>query len=490
VHRGFVVFPVFTVLARSRVVARTRLLGCLLVLVACGGPPPPRPHRPERPPDPFLEKHEAWVYVDEQRYVVADTCGMGPYEIVFPERAADDPRFAYGRRLVFLVYGPRKLSIDNRVETRRVQTGIHVSGDEIATEHLACRAGDGVPVGTVTGTARAGGTAQPVARVGAPAAPRNWHLALDAPSDALPKLAPHDGPAPRSPQLQQSGAMVFFPQGNPYYYADEYWSQRHVGEATAAVRLRFWFPMPSDLRGMVFRVIEEALVPEELPDYAADFARRVAMVTQRHDDERPAQRRAFEERLAHCEAFPDDATRCRAGRVSMSIPPPPRAEVRPKAPPGDDLAWVPGYWSFDDELADFVWISGTYVVRPKRPVVVAAAPVASPPVASPPVASPPVASPPVASPPVVVEPARELDAAIAAAPAPKVEAVAPPPPAVAAQPNAVWVAGHWVLVGRTWRWTPGAWINGPVGTRFRAPVVHVRNQLRIYLPGGWVRLGS
>jgi len=417
--------------------------------------------------------------------VVADTCGMGPYEIVFPERAADDPRFAYGRRLVFLVYGPRKLSIDNRVETRRVQTGIHVSGDEIATEHLACRAGDGVPVGTVTGTARAGGTAQPVARVGAPAAPRNWHLALDAPSDALPKLAPHDGPAPRSPQLQQSGAMVFFPQGNPYYYADEYWSQRHVGEATAAVRLRFWFPMPSDLRGMVFRVIEEALVPEELPDYAADFARRVAMVTQRHDDERPAQRRAFEERLAHCKAFPDDATRCRPGRVSMSIPPPPRAEVRPKAPPGDDLAWVPGYWSFDDELADFVWISGTYVVRPKRPVVVAAAPVASPPVASPPVASPPVASPPV-----VVEPARELDAAIAAAPAPKVEAVAPPPPAVAAQPNAVWVAGHWVLVGRTWRWTPGAWINGPVGTRFRAPVVHVRNQLRIYLPGGWVRLGS
>lgn len=27
-------------------------------------------------------------------------------------------------------------------------------------------------------------------------------------------------------------------------------------------------------------------------------------------------------------------------------------------PEGDDVAWIPGYWAWDDERNDFLWVSG------------------------------------------------------------------------------------------------------------------------------------
>src|ERR1700722_3927988 len=40
-------------------------------------------------------------------------------------------------------------------------------------------------------------------------------------------------------------------------------------------------------------------------------------------------------------------------------PPAPAAEVPPtEKPEGDDVNWVPGYWSFDDDAKTFVWVSG------------------------------------------------------------------------------------------------------------------------------------
>lgn len=33
-------------------------------------------------------------------------------------------------------------------------------------------------------------------------------------------------------------------------------------------------------------------------------------------------------------------------------------------PDGDDIAWIPGYWAFDDERKDFLWISGVWRALP------------------------------------------------------------------------------------------------------------------------------
>jgi hypothetical protein len=46
--------------------------------------------------------------------------------------------------------------------------------------------------------------------------------------------------------------------------------------------------------------------------------------------------------------------------------PPPMIEEMPPAhrPSGDDIAWIPGYWGWDDERNDFIWISGVWRAVP------------------------------------------------------------------------------------------------------------------------------
>src|SRR4051812_18638656 len=40
-------------------------------------------------------------------------------------------------------------------------------------------------------------------------------------------------------------------------------------------------------------------------------------------------------------------------------PPDPVAEVPPdQRPEGDNVVWVPGYWSWDQDASDFLWVSG------------------------------------------------------------------------------------------------------------------------------------
>src|SRR5262249_32613707 len=40
-------------------------------------------------------------------------------------------------------------------------------------------------------------------------------------------------------------------------------------------------------------------------------------------------------------------------------PPDPVPEMPPEQKPdGDHVIWIPGYWAWDDETADFLWISG------------------------------------------------------------------------------------------------------------------------------------
>lgn len=418
--------------------------------------------------DPWQVAYEHWEDVESHAYVYSERCGVGPFEVSIPVRAEDDARFTYGRRMLLLVYGPRALSLDNRVETTsRTQTGIAMLNDETAAEHLECRAGGegDVPVATATTTV----TVPPPKRGEGQVAEKKWYRAITAESGELPKLAVYDGVLPPGPP-RNSGAIAIFPRGNPFYYADEYWSNRLSGSPAVGISLRFWARRPSNLSGMVFRVVEQRLVANHpSPGYAEDFARRVAAVEAHRKATQPeVNRRAAEsdeQRRVRCEADPK-RPECE-DRVRGRIPPPPQAEVRPKRPTGD-VDWVPGYWSWEDAIEDWSWIAGTYVVR-APPKVAVVAPV----------------EPPAAAPPPVVEAPREIEAKIEAPPPPKVEVLPPPPPMP--PPNTVWVAGHWELVGTAWRWRAGAWLVAPAGTRYRPPAIRTRGAIRLYVPGRWFR---
>lgn len=50
-----------------------------------------------------------------------------------------------------------------------------------------------------------------------------------------------------------------------------------------------------------------------------------------------------------------------AGAVITRTPYDPIAELPPDyRPEGDNVAWIPGYWSWDDDRSDFIWVSGIW----------------------------------------------------------------------------------------------------------------------------------
>src|SRR5262245_19752519 len=50
-----------------------------------------------------------------------------------------------------------------------------------------------------------------------------------------------------------------------------------------------------------------------------------------------------------------------AGPVVPKQPPDPIAEVPPdQRPEGADVQWLPGYWAWDSDRNDFLWVSGVY----------------------------------------------------------------------------------------------------------------------------------
>src|SRR5436305_945434 len=53
------------------------------------------------------------------------------------------------------------------------------------------------------------------------------------------------------------------------------------------------------------------------------------------------------------------------GPVVSKAPPAPVEEAPPQEKPeGDNVSWIPGYWSWDDEAADFLWVSGFWREEP------------------------------------------------------------------------------------------------------------------------------
>src|ERR1043165_8559728 len=53
------------------------------------------------------------------------------------------------------------------------------------------------------------------------------------------------------------------------------------------------------------------------------------------------------------------------GEIVTKAPPEVIEEMPPdEKPEGENVAWIPGYWAWDDERSDFVWISGTWRALP------------------------------------------------------------------------------------------------------------------------------
>src|SRR5207253_5149589 len=47
-------------------------------------------------------------------------------------------------------------------------------------------------------------------------------------------------------------------------------------------------------------------------------------------------------------------------------PPDPVPEEPPnQKPQGDNVEWIPGYWAWDQDKSDFIWISGVWRVAPQ-----------------------------------------------------------------------------------------------------------------------------
>ena len=58
------------------------------------------------------------------------------------------------------------------------------------------------------------------------------------------------------------------------------------------------------------------------------------------------------------------------GSVAPKAPPAPIEELPPdERPEGGNVAWIPGYWAWDDERSDFLWVSGIWRSATTRPAV-------------------------------------------------------------------------------------------------------------------------
>jgi hypothetical protein len=65
------------------------------------------------------------------------------------------------------------------------------------------------------------------------------------------------------------------------------------------------------------------------------------------------------------EAFATPAAEPRATQPVSKKPPTPLEEMAPDDKPEGDVAWISGYWAWDDDRTDFLWVSGCWRQRPR-----------------------------------------------------------------------------------------------------------------------------
>ncbi|MGA8761401.1 MAG: YXWGXW repeat-containing protein, partial [Candidatus Sulfotelmatobacter sp.] len=52
-------------------------------------------------------------------------------------------------------------------------------------------------------------------------------------------------------------------------------------------------------------------------------------------------------------------------RVAIAIAPPALPIYEQPVCPGDGFLWTPGYWAYDDDISDYYWVPGTWVMAPE-----------------------------------------------------------------------------------------------------------------------------
>lgn len=164
------------------------------------------------------------------------------------------------------------------------------------------------------------------------------------------------------------------------------------------------------------------------------------------------------------EAFAQGVTSTTNEGLTVKKEPPPLIDEIPPAqrPAGDDVAWIPGYWGWDDERDDFIWISGIWrAIPPGRqwmPGYWAR----------------------------VQDGHQWIAGYWADTSATDLEYLPPPPETVDAGPttqsptgNEIWIPGCWVWQQNKYLWRPGYWAKGDARWVWT-------NSHYIYTPRGYV----
>lgn len=456
-----------------------------LGMLSCGGNPPKSTVAGK------IEAEERWVTDKEWRFVSTERCATGPFEVVIPARD-----FEFARRVVMQVYGPRVIRMDTTLfySNGKSATGW---GWSVEGDHSRCRPNEGE---AVVGAVVSDGEHREKTGDGKSELVANVTDKLDT-EIKVSQLVNFSGKLPRT--VQQGDGLAWFPLGYPSKYRIGASHYRHIetGNGKDSLRLRFWFAEPSDMEGVVFRFRDERLVPNiPIDRYRAQFKERVAAAGRPHEQhDRYINRQNANKKLKADLKKEVDAKRCASNpdhilcAPSYLSPPPLKKETRPKAPVIGNVDWLPGYWRYSREMADYLWIGGTYVVRaPKDPAPTVAS--VSKNIPYPSKRKPNrVQSQVVTSldkshaeqryvPDRVLVP-RPIPDRVLPLPHRRVEVI-PAPPAIV---GAFWVPGYWRLHSGQWRWVAGQWQRAPQNkSRFRRPSINLRGKVRVYIPGGWV----
>src|SRR5262245_23437853 len=64
------------------------------------------------------------------------------------------------------------------------------------------------------------------------------------------------------------------------------------------------------------------------------------------------------------EAFATPTAEAKAPPMVAKKPPAPIEEMPPEEKPEGDMVWIAGYWAWDDDRNDYLWVSGCWRAKP------------------------------------------------------------------------------------------------------------------------------
>lgn len=184
------------------------------------------------------------------------------------------------------------------------------------------------------------------------------------------------------------------------------------------------------------------------------------------------------------EAYASPSVEAKPTQPVAKKPPEPLEEMAPEERPDGDVVWIAGYWSYDDDRKDYLWVSGCWRVKPESKdwvpgywrevgeqwqwvpgfwaqTAAAAAPAGG-----------------------AVTPAAAQSVTYYPTP-PAPPNVAPPPPPPPTQPDLFWVPGYWQWNGVTYIWRAGHWSRIRDGYVYVAPRYVWTPTGYVFVPGYW-----